>query len=227
MKDFNISDEIRGLIYHSIEIKDYVTLRNILDNNLEKNNADLIFELMLKGGRLKFIDSLMNKLKNYKCNEELKHLKNIYNSLKELGVENIIFDFSIYSYQDYYTGIIFNIYIDNVVRYVVNGGRCDLLFKDFGKDLCDVGFGIDVDILTDYVIDNNLISVKNEKYLSITDSESFIKATQNNDVFRGEGIVVNEMKFDSDEDAYNYAKENGYSKIIEYKNNEIKIKEVR
>lgn len=227
MKDFNISDEIRGLIYHSIEIKDYVTLRNILDNNLEKNNADLIFELMLKGGRLKFIDSLMNKLKNYKCNEELKHLKNIYNSLKELGVENIIFDFSIYSYQDYYTGIIFNIYIDNVVRYVVNGGRCDLLFKDFGKDLCDVGFGIDVDTLTDYVINNDLISLKNEKYLSITDSESFVKATLNNDTFRDNGIIVNEMKFDSIDSAVKYAKENGYSKIIEYKNNNISIKEVR
>ena len=227
MEDFSINDSIRNIIYSCIEKNDYVSLRKVLNDNLNKENAELIFELMLKGGRLKFIDSLIQKLKGYKSCDELIHLKKIFNSLKDLGVENIIFDFSIYSYQDYYTGIIFNIYIDNVVKYVVNGGRCDSLFKEFGKDLCDIGFGIDVDILTDYVIDNNLISVKNEKYLSITDSESFIKATLNNDVFRGEGIVVNEMKFDSDEDAYNYAKENGYSKIIEYKNNEIKIKEVR
>ena len=227
MKDFNISDDVRTSIYSCIEKNDYVSLRGILNNNLDNEKADLIFELMLKGGRIKFIDSLMNKLKNYKSYDELVHLKNIFNSLKELGVENIIFDFSIYSYQDYYTGIIFNIYIDNVVRYVVNGGRCDSLFKEFGKDLCDVGFGIDVDILTDYVISNDLITLKNEKYLSISDDESFIKATINNDTFRENGIIVNEMKFNNFEEAIIYAKENGYSKIIEYVNNNINVKEVR
>ena len=227
MKDFNINDEIRGMIYSCIEKNDYVSLRKVLNENLNKENADLIFELMLKGGRLKFIDSLIQKLNGYKSCNELKYLKSIFNSLKDLGVENIVFDFSIYSYQDYYTGIIFNIYIDNVVKYVVNGGRCDSLFKEFGKDLCDVGFGIDVDILTDYVIDNNLIQLKNEKYLSICDDESFVKATLNNDTFRNEGIIVNEMKFSSIDDAIKYAKDNGYSKIIEYKNNNISLKEVR
>ena len=226
MNDFNIKDDVKKEIYHSIEINDYVTLRGILDSNLDSEKSDLIFELMLKGGRLKFIDSLMSKLKGYKSYEVLEYLKNVYNSLKELDVENIVFDFSIYSYQDYYTGIIFNIYIDDVVRYVVNGGRCDSLFKDFGKDLCDVGFGIDIDILTDYVINNDLISLKDEKYLSVADNESFIKAIKNNDSFRKDGIIVNEINFNSLDEAMKYAKENGYSRVISYKNNKIEIKEV-
>ncbi len=226
MNDFNIKDDVKKEIYHSIEINDYVTLRGILDSNLDSEKSDLIFELMLKGGRLKFIDSLMSKLKGYKSYEVLEYLKNVYNSLKELDVENIVFDFSIYSYQDYYTGIIFNIYIDDVVRYVVNGGRCDSLFKDFGKDLCDVGFGIDIDILTDYVINNDLISLKDEKYLSVADAKSFIKAVKNNDSFRKDGIIVNEINFNSLDEAMKYAKENGYSKVINYKDNKIEIKEV-
>lgn len=226
MDDFKISEDVKKEIYHTIEINDYVTLRSILDKNLDSDKSELIFELMLKGGRLKFIDSLMNKLKGYKSYEVLVYLKNIFNSLKELGVENIIFDFSIYSYQDYYTGIIFNIYIDNVVRYVVNGGRCDSLFKEFGKDLCDVGFGIDIDILTDYVINNKLITLKNEKYLAISDKDSFIYALKNNDSFRKDGIIVNEMDFENYELANSYAKDNGYTKIIEYKNNKMNIKEV-
>ncbi len=227
MDDFKINDDIKKDIYHSIEINDFVTLRGILEENLNEEQASIIFELMLKGGRLKFIDSLMQKLKGLKSYDELVYLKNVYNALKELGVENIIFDFSIYSYQDYYTGIIFNIYIDNVVRYVVNGGRCDNLFKSFGKDLCDVGFGIDIDILTDYVIDNKLISLENEKYLSICDEKSFTKALINNNTFRDSGIIVNEMNFDSYEKALEYAKENGYSTIIVYENNGISVKGVR
>lgn len=227
MDDFNISDDVKNSIYHSIEINDYVTLRDVLDKNLDSDKSNLIFELMLKGGRLKFIDSLMNKLKGYKSYQVLEYLKNVYSKLKELDVENIIFDFSIYSYQDYYTGIIFNIYIDNVVKYVVNGGRCDSLFKEFGKDLCDVGFGIDVDTLTDYVIDNKLITLTNEKYLSIYDDVSMTKAIIDNNLLRDKGIIVNEMKFDSYQEAYDYAKENGYDKIVEYKNNEKTVKEVR
>ena len=226
MEDFSINGELRSSIYHSIEINDYVTLRAILNENLDSDKADLFIELMLKGGRLKFIDKLMNKLEGLKSYDVLKYLKDIYNALKELGVEDIVFDFSIYSYQDYYTGIIFNIYIDNVTSYVVNGGRCDLLFKEFGKDLCDVGFGIDVDILTNYVISNNIISLEEEKYLSISDKKSFSFAVKNNDTFREKGIIVNEANGNI-ADIESYAKENGYTKIIEYKDNKINLKEVR
>ncbi len=226
LEDFNVSDDIKKIISKTIENKDYVTLRTLLNQNLEEEKAELIIDLMLKGGRLRYLDSLMAKLKGYKCLEELKYLKNLFNMLKELDVSDILFDFSIYAYAGYYTGVLFQIYTENMKKSVITGGRTDNLIKEFGKDIPDIGFGIDLDSLTDYVIENNLINVNKEKYLSLSDKESFVYAMKNNEGFRNQGIVVGDSHLETIEDAKAYAKNNGYTKVIWYKNNKYTIVEV-
>ena len=226
LDDFNVSEDIKKIISHTIENKDYVTLRTILNDNLDSKKAEFIIDLMLKGGRLRYLDSLMQQLKGYKSLEELKYLKNLFNILKELNVDDILFDFSIYAYAGYYTGILFQIYAENVKKSVITGGRTDNLIKEFGKDLPDIGFGIDLDSLTDYVIENNLIDVNKEKYLSLSDKDSFVYSMQNNDRFREEGIIVGDSHLETIEEAKQYAKENGYTKIIWYLNNKYSIVEV-
>ena len=227
LDDFKVDSNTKKIISETIENKDYVTLRSILNNNLDSNKAEFIIDLMLKGGRLRYLDSLMDKLKGYKALEELKYLKNLYEILNELDVKDILFDFSIYAYAGYYTGILFQIYTENVKKSVITGGRADNLIKQFGKDLPDIGFGIDLDSLTDYVIENNLINISKEKYLSLSDKESFIYSMKNNEEFRNKGIVVGDSHLDNIDDAKEYAKLNGYTKIIWYKNNKYEIVEVK
>ncbi len=227
LDDFKINDDIKKIISQTIENKDYVTLRSILNANLSQERAEFIIDLMLKGGRLRYLDSLIEKLNGYKCVEELKYLKNLFNLLKELDVKDILFDFSIYAYAGYYTGILFQIYTENMKKSVITGGRTDNLIKEFGKDLPDIGFGIDLDSLTDYVIDNNLIDINKEKYLSLSDKESFVYAMINNDRFREEGIVVGDSHLENIDDAIKYAKENDYTKVIWYKDNKFSIVEVK
>ena len=227
LDDFKINSDNKNEIFKTIENKDYVTLRSLLNKNLDSDKAEFIIDLMLKGGRLRYLDSLMEKLKGYKALEELKYLKNLFNMLMELDVKDILFDFSIYAYAGYYTGILFQIYIENMKKSVITGGRTDNLIKEFGKDLADIGFGIDLDILTDYVIENNLININNEKYLSLSDKESFVYAMKNNEEFRNKGIIVGDSHLENLDDAMEYAKQNGYTKIIWYKNNKYQIVEVK
>jgi len=226
LDDYKINEEVKELIYQAIDNQDYVTLGHILNENTEAETADVILDLIMHGGRIKFIDKLINRFKNTKCESELLYLKNIYLNLKELGVDNIIFDFSVFTYQKYYTGILFSFYIDNVTKDVISGGRCDNLYKDFNKKYPNIGFGIDLDVLTLYALNNNLVSLHNEKYLSYYDKDSFINATKSNDILREKGIIVNQLDFKSYDDALKYAKENNYKKIIVYENNKSIIKEV-
>ena len=223
--DFNISNSLKKIIYELIENKDYVNLRNILNENLDKNASSFIYDLMLRGGRIKYIDSLINSLTGSAINE-LKYLKNIYLMLKELNVDNIVFDFSIYSYAKYYTGIIFSVYVDGISKAVCLGGRCDDLFKDFGSDFANVGFGLDVNSLSSYALENNIFSFDNKKYLSYCDTDSFVFSCVNNDLIRNEGIVVNSLDFNSLDEAKKYASDNNYDKLIHYTNNTYEIMEV-
>ena len=227
LDDFKIDDLNKNKITEAIENKDYVTLRQILDDILDKDKAEFIIDLMLRGGHLRYLDTLMNKLKGLSSYKALEYLKEIFKILQELDVTNIIFDFSIYSYAKYYTGIVFQIYVDEITKNVISGGRLDTLISEFGKDLPDVGFGLDIDSLTLYIIENNLIDIKQTKYLSLSDKASFIMSMQNNEKLRNEGIIVSDSHLDNIDDAIIYAKKNGYTKILTYRNNTLNILEVK
>ncbi|MGM9970737.1 MAG: ATP phosphoribosyltransferase regulatory subunit [Anaeroplasma sp.] len=226
LDDLNIQNKVKDAIYNCIKNKDYVTLKQVLNASINEDKANFIVDLMLRGGRLHYLEGLMDKLVNTKSYKILESLKEIYNLLNSLGVNNIIFDFSIYSYADYYTGIVFSVYLEGVSKVVIEGGRCDSLFKNFGYDIPDVGFGLDIDALTDYVLMNNAIRIKEKKYISYTDDNSYIYAFNENNKLRNSNIIVNNINFNNLADAINYAKANGYNGVIEYKNNEQKIWEV-
>lgn len=224
--DFNINSDVKNQINASIENKDYVTLNEILKKNLDSNKADLLLSLMLRGGHLKFINSLMNDLKNTKAYKELEYLKNLYTILNELGIENVIFDFSIYSYAKYYSGIIFSIYVDGIKKAVAFGGRCDNLFDSFNMSMKNIGFGLDVDSITEYLLENNLYELSLTKYLSYCADDSYIFAAKENEKLRDNNIVVNHVCYKDYASVLDYAKKYDYKKIIEYKNNKASIKEV-
>lgn len=225
--DFGIDNDIKNKVYSLIDNKDYVTLRTTLEEVLDDDNANFLIDLMLKGGKLHYMEKLISSLEGKSSKSKLVYLKQIYETLNLLGIDNIVFDFSIYSYAKYYTGIIFAIYVGGIGKTVVSGGRCDNLFKDYGKDLSDCGFGLDIDSLATYVLENNLINVKKRKCVSYIHDGELIRATKENNELRDAGVVVSEVHFNSLEEALNYAKENGYQAVMEYKDNTSKLWEVK
>lgn len=225
--DFGIEKEVRKQVYALIDAKDYVTLRGLLEETLNEEDASFLIDLMLKGGKLRYILKLITKLEGKSAQKELLYLKEVYEKLESLGVENIVFDFSIYSYAEYYTGIIFSLYVEGAGKSVISGGRCDKLFLSYGKDLADCGFGLDIDVLASYCLEKNLIDVKHKKYLSYMDSDSFVFANKENEIYRKDGIIVSELDFDNLDEAKEYAKENGFDVVIEYKENKKTLWEVK
>nr|MCR5706183.1 ATP phosphoribosyltransferase regulatory subunit [Acholeplasmatales bacterium] len=178
-------------------------------------------------GKLNFLQSLIDELKGLKSADILEGLKELYNELLKVGLQNkVVFDFSIYSYASYYTGVCFQVFADGIGKAVITGGRCDNLLKTFGIDLPAIGFGLNIDSTTDYIIANNLITINNTRYVSFTDSVSHEYALKENDILRDKGIIVEVSMFDTLDETIKYAKANGITKVLEYKNNKLNEIEV-
>ena len=78
----------------------------------------------------------------------LEHLKRIYGILKGKGIsEPVILDLGEVRDFDYYTGMVFEIFLDGAGSEVGGGGRYDDLIGKFGYDIPSRGFALDVEVL--------------------------------------------------------------------------------
>lgn len=107
----------------------------------------LLSLLQLRGN-----DSKIEKAKDLVECEEGKNaaaeLEMLWKKLEAFGVtEHIKIDFNLVSHMSYYTGILFEVYAENVGFLVGNGGRYDHLFEKFDRPAPATGFGIRVDRL--------------------------------------------------------------------------------
>ncbi len=93
---------------------------------------------------------------NQAMNEALAELANVYELLKIFGIgECVNLDFSIVNDVNYYNGIIFQGFIEDIPAVVLSGGRYDNLLKKFGKHSQAIGFAVYTDILDSYFVSDN------------------------------------------------------------------------
>lgn len=98
------------------------------------------------------LEETLEKAKALCCNEKMeqavKELEGILRCLKIGGNEkNVNLDFSIVNDMDYYTGIIFQGFINGVPSSILSGGRYDNLLRKLGKDADAIGFAVYLDLL--------------------------------------------------------------------------------
>lgn len=98
------------------------------------------------------LEETLEKAKALCCNEKMeqavKELENILHCLKIGGNEkNVNLDFSIVNDMDYYTGIIFQGFINGVPSSILSGGRYDNLLRKLGKGADAIGFAVYLDLL--------------------------------------------------------------------------------
>lgn len=144
------SEEDKENIYSLVLSKNYAALKDELEGFDDKKGAGIIMELPKTFGGVDVIKELKNMLESYDKSliERVNYLQNIVESLKETGYGDRVFiDLGLVNKVDYYTGLIFHGYADNVGDAVVSGGRYDKLYRDMGVDICAIGFALNVDRL--------------------------------------------------------------------------------
>lgn len=103
--------------------------------------------LKLRGGEetIELAYSLLDQGKGKETVEQLKHLWDVMVDYEEES--RLKFDLTLISHMSYYTGIVYEVYAENVGFPIGSGGRYDLLLKKFGKETGATGFAIRLDRL--------------------------------------------------------------------------------
>ena len=91
------------------------------------------------------------ELRRISVNDEteavLRELEDIHAVLRRMGIDGINLDFSIVNDLSYYSGVMFQGYIEGIPTKVLSGGRYDKLLRKFGKKAGAIGFAVYLDLL--------------------------------------------------------------------------------
>ncbi|KAA0964976.1 ATP phosphoribosyltransferase regulatory subunit [Sporosarcina sp. ANT_H38] len=83
-----------------------------------------------------------------KMQETLDYLMGVFNILKMYGLEQyIVMDLGLINHMGYYSGIIFQGYVEKFGKPVLMGGRYDELGNEFGAELPAIGFACEIESL--------------------------------------------------------------------------------
>ena len=193
-----LSTEIMRIIDKLEKIgKENVKLE-LLKLNIEEEIVDKILEFISISGnneeKIKALEKL--NIKNEVFEKGLFELKEVVKYIRLFGVpeENFSIDLTIARGLDYYTGTVYETFLDNYreIGSVCSGGRYDNLAENYtDKSLPGVGIAIGVTRLFDQLNDLKLIKIEKESIsdvLVISTSDDVSECLPIANTFRKEGI---------------------------------------
>lgn len=235
MQSIKIEEERKQEIKKAILNKDFVLLEKILSlEDIKDKEKEFILKMPTLRGKEKVLEEAEKMINNKLSLSALKEIKEVYNLLRDYGLEEyILIDLGIIRDFDYYTGIIFEGYTDYLGFPVCGGGRYDNLCSKFGRDLPSTGFAIGLERLAIILEKENVNSLKLErpdKYLVYyqNDKTYFKKALEVAGNLRKKGLIV-ELEIGRREfaEVLNYARSKGVKYIVRVDVNQLsKIKRV-
>ena len=148
-----LSEEQRTKLADLIDRKSMVELKDYLQA-LDLNDTITAFFLrlpLLSGGQ-DMLDEAYGCAFTPALREIVIELKGLADEWTALGSgRHVQFDLGKIAQLDYYTGIIFEGFIEGAGTSVLSGGRYDQLLKVFGNDLPACGFSFKLDALIDHI----------------------------------------------------------------------------
>ena len=220
LHDVGLPDEEQKQVYQSIQNKDAVNLRAILKrNNANEEMLEAIFYLVQRVGKVDILQEVKNKITSDQSQKALTYLEDIYCLLEDYGLtEYVRFDFSILSYGHYYTNMMFQGFASGIGSAVVEGGRYDTLLCKFGTDAPAVGFGINIDLLLQKLIqDSGLEELNHSKTLFVYHTETHQIANQIASHFRKNKMTVENYLSDNIDQAIEYAQTTKMGGLLYFK----------
>lgn len=152
-------EEIRLLI----KSKNYPSLNDILDKIGNSYEATALKQLPTLFGGAEVFEKALEVLKDDTTISILKELQNVYTKLKALQTDgDLCVDLGIVNRTNYYTGIVFEGYMEEFLgQAVLVGGRYDTLTSQFSEDNSSfgaTGFAVNVDAAASALIQTNLFT---------------------------------------------------------------------
>lgn len=105
---------------------------------------------------------ILSKARDYSINSgmlnALSRLERVYDYILYAGyADKVQLDFGFASRLGYYTDTVFKVYVDGALYDIIDGGRYDQLSSRFGVDRPACGFGMNINLLYEYMSDAGLL----------------------------------------------------------------------
>lgn len=188
MQSIKVEERRKQEIKEVILNKNFVLLEKILYfSDIKDEEKEFILKMPTLRGKEKVLEEAEKMINNKLSLSALKEIKEIYNLLRDYGLEEyILIDLGIIRNFDYYTGIIFEGYTDYLGFPVCGGGRYDNLCSKFGRDLPSTGFAIGIERLATILEKEDANSLKLER------PDKYLVYYQNNKTYFKKALVVAE-----------------------------------
>ncbi len=144
MKEAGIGKELQAQLEDLLARKDMVGVEILVrQSNLPNSLQQLLLRLPHLHGREEMLDEVLGWSQSSEIKEAVEGLRQVYRYLADFGVQShVALDLGILRGFSYYTGVIFEGYVPGVGFPVVEGGRYDMLYADFGYPLAATGFAL-------------------------------------------------------------------------------------
>lgn len=141
-----VKGAVQDPIMRAIDSREEARLRAELESaRLKAGDEKILRSLITLRGSMKVLKQAEKLVAGLpKAKTALKNLREILEHTRSFGVEKFTVDFGTARGLEYYTDLVFELYVDGVQ--VAGGGRYDELIKLLGGDPCSavgVGFGVD------------------------------------------------------------------------------------
>ena len=128
------SSEVIGDILRAVDKIQKKRRQDIISEYKEKGYSVPALEQILKFSEIKGLPKEIEKEVDVSQLKNWDKILQLFDTLKNRGVNNVRINFGIVRGLDYYSGIVFEVFEKNDVGALVGGGRYDTLTKAFGRN---------------------------------------------------------------------------------------------
>ena len=128
------SPDVIGDILRAVDKIQKKRKQDIINEYKEKGYSVPALEQILKFSEIKGLPEEIEKEVDVNQLKNWDRIMQLFDTLKNRGVDNVRINFGIVRGLDYYSGIVFEVFEHNDVGALVGGGRYDTLTKAFGRN---------------------------------------------------------------------------------------------
>lgn len=166
LDEIEISDMGKGVLRHLVESKNFAELEKFLERiEMDASIKKVVLALpFLYGDFQKTVAKARKIARNTRMHQALNNISEIYDILKAYGCTQYVYaDMGFVNAMDYYSGMIFKVYLGNLGAPAASGGRYDGLVENFGRKIPATGFGLNIDGIYETALKEGLLDHNSNK----------------------------------------------------------------
>ncbi|HSP62643.1 MAG TPA: ATP phosphoribosyltransferase regulatory subunit [Pyrinomonadaceae bacterium] len=149
-----LDEAARARMRALIDVRDGAELQRFMDAYDTTAEERKVFSRLTRlSGKREILDLARGVITNPRSVAALAALEKVWLGIESLGLSKTFeIDLGDLAALDYYTGLVFKIYVDGLGARVGRGGRYDRLTENFGRAEPAIGFVLDLDGLTEVLV---------------------------------------------------------------------------